>query len=89
MTMERISNEGRTSIVYRVRRGKTTLACKMPRDLPYQELVDEIENAFAVERQLLERLGDHPGIVRYVSISAKYLFLSLGSGTMDLIRLRA
>lgn len=93
MVMETISNEGRTSVVYRVRKGKTALACKMPRDLPdqesYQRLVDEIDNAFAVERKLLERLGDHPGIVRYVPTSAKDASLILGSGTMDLTRLRA
>ncbi|KAF2006190.1 kinase-like protein [Amniculicola lignicola CBS 123094] len=60
--MERISNTGRTAIVYRV--GKD-LVGKMPRTLGSKEFMAEIDNAFGVERQLLTRLGVHPRIVRY------------------------
>lgn len=52
-------------MVYRVRRG---FVCKMLRGLGSEKLIAEIDNAFAVERQLLERLGAHPRIVRYVPI---------------------
>ncbi|KAF2257938.1 kinase-like protein [Lojkania enalia] len=37
----------------------------MPRTQVSEKLVAEFQNAFAVERQLLNRLGVHPRIVRY------------------------
>jgi hypothetical protein len=70
-TMEMISNKGRTSIVYRIGLGR---AGKMPRDMDLElpgleEFAIEIDNAFDVEKKLLERLGNHPRIVRSVIIS--------------------
>jgi hypothetical protein len=58
--MHIISDEGRTSVVYRVEKG---LALKLPRKSDDQSMVAEIAAAFAIERKLLERLGPHPQIV--------------------------
>lgn len=60
--MEIISEKGRTSVVHRVQRG---LVCKVPRSQCSEWLLAEINNAFLVERRLLERLGDHCRIIRY------------------------
>lgn len=67
--MEILSTEGRTAIVFRVAQG---LVGKMPRDMHktlagHEEFVAEVDNAFAVEKRLLDRLGDHPRIIRSVS----------------------
>jgi hypothetical protein len=64
--MDIISEKGRTAVVYRVKRG---LVCKSPRTIDNKGLQAEFKNAFAVERQLLERLGNHPRIVQYVPTS--------------------
>jgi hypothetical protein len=64
--MDIISEKGRTAIVYRVERG---LISKSPRTEGSEQFRAEIKNAFAVEKQLLERLGKHPRIVQYVPIS--------------------
>jgi hypothetical protein len=61
--MELVSDSGRTSIVSRLRDG---LVLKLPRTGLSKEFLDEIHHAFDVEHALLQRLGDHPGIVRYV-----------------------
>ncbi|KAH8723059.1 kinase-like domain-containing protein [Phaeosphaeriaceae sp. PMI808] len=53
---------GRTAVVYRVEEG---LVCKAPWNVDSEEYRAEIENAFAVEKSLLERLGVHPQIIRY------------------------
>ncbi|KAH8707500.1 kinase-like domain-containing protein [Phaeosphaeriaceae sp. PMI808] len=74
--MDIISNGGRTSTVYRVKQG---LALKSPRTsncLP-EQLLAQFKNVFTVERQLLERLGHHPRIVRY------YGLLTTGEGMKD------
>jgi hypothetical protein len=82
--MEVLSRKGRTSTVYRVREG---LVCKVPQVLR-ERFRAEVENAFAVEKQLLERLGSHPGIVKYV-LAAIYTLLDghntnvRHSGTME------
>jgi hypothetical protein len=59
--MELITQRGRSAIVYRVAPG---LVCKIPKNPPYEELAAEFKNSFAVEKQLLQRLGSHPNIVR-------------------------
>jgi len=64
--MEMISQRGRSAVVYRVAPG---LVCKIPKSPPYKNLVAEFKNSFAVEKQLLQRLGSHPRIVRYVPLS--------------------
>jgi hypothetical protein len=64
--MDIISQKGRTAVVHRVEEG---LICKSPRSEGSVKFLAEIKNAFAVEKQLLERLGVHPGIVRYGPIS--------------------
>jgi hypothetical protein len=62
--MDILSDEGRTSAVCRLRTG---FVCKIPRTKVPERLRSELKNAFAVEKGLLERLGDHPGIVKYAS----------------------
>ncbi|KAF1992914.1 kinase-like protein [Amniculicola lignicola CBS 123094] len=58
--------KGRTAIVYRVKGGNgCTKVCKMPRGGGSKRLLAEIDNAFMVEKKLLQRLGDHPRIVQY------------------------
>lgn len=69
--MHIISDEGRTSVVYRLEDG---LVLKLPRESIPASMATEIENAFAVERRLLERLGQHPQIVQYVPISTSRLY---------------
>jgi len=69
--MEKIGSSGRTAIVYRVGVG---LVVKIPRPPFSKEHESELENAFVVEEQLLERLGDHPRIVQYVPMSTKMQF---------------
>jgi hypothetical protein len=59
--MELIDNEGRTSIVFRLREG---LVWKSQRTGVDDDFLKEISNAFNVEHALLQRLGCHPGIVR-------------------------
>jgi len=60
--MEEIINDrGRTSIVRRVGNG---LAWKSPRSGLSDRFLAEIDNAFAVEQELLKRLGVHPRIFR-------------------------
>ncbi|KAF2726452.1 kinase-like protein [Polyplosphaeria fusca] len=60
--MEMISNKGRTSMVYRVGKG---LVCKIPYNQGSNQFLAEVDNAFAVESRLLEKLGNHPRIVPY------------------------
>ncbi|KAF2680727.1 kinase-like protein [Lentithecium fluviatile CBS 122367] len=50
---------GRTSFVHCVKEG---VVGKVPRKTHDEKLNAEFKNAFAVEKQLLERLGDHPRI---------------------------
>ncbi|OAL45261.1 hypothetical protein IQ07DRAFT_662121 [Pyrenochaeta sp. DS3sAY3a] len=52
---------GRTSFVYRVKEG---FVCKAPSTTDSETYRADIENAFMVERRLLEQLGAHPRIVR-------------------------
>ncbi|KAH8724535.1 kinase-like domain-containing protein [Phaeosphaeriaceae sp. PMI808] len=52
---------GRTSTVYRVAGGRV---CKLPHEAPPASFVEEIKNAFHVEKQLLERLRCHPRTIR-------------------------
>jgi hypothetical protein len=59
--MEMIDDEGRTSVVFRLREG---LVWKSQRTGVDDEIVKEISNAFNVEHALLQRLGYHPGIVQ-------------------------
>jgi hypothetical protein len=61
--MEVVDDLGRTSTVYRVREG---LVWKTQRKAPSEFWSKEIAHSFKVEHALLQRLGDHPGIVRYV-----------------------
>jgi hypothetical protein len=63
--MEEVGSPGRTAIVYRVTEG---IVVKTPRPTFSKALESEIDNAFIVEEQLLQRLGSHPRIVQYVSI---------------------
>jgi serine/threonine protein kinase len=74
--MELICDEGRTSTVYRVIPG---LIVKSPRTSDYlsAESLAEFKNAFAVEEKLLERLGRHPRIVRYVPTSTNEVTLTV------------
>jgi hypothetical protein len=58
--MEMIDDEGRTSVVFRLREG---LVWKSQRT-GVDDFVKEISNAFNVEHAPLQRLGCHPGIVR-------------------------
>jgi len=60
--MDVISNKGRTAVIYRFKEG---LVCKIPWDPGHKHLAAEFEKAIAVEKQLLERLGTHTGIIRY------------------------
>lgn len=69
--MEIISRQGRTAIVYRVGRDSV---CKVPRSKGSERLIAEIDNAFVVERELLQMLGVHPRIVQYVPISTTMQF---------------
>ncbi|KAH8722760.1 hypothetical protein GQ44DRAFT_828842 [Phaeosphaeriaceae sp. PMI808] len=62
--MDILREEGRTSIVYRVKEG---LVLKSPRRLP-EQLLAEFDHAFIVEKRLLERLGRHSRIVRYYGL---------------------
>ncbi|KAF2024858.1 kinase-like protein [Setomelanomma holmii] len=57
--------QGRTAFVYRVKEG---LVCKVPSDTNSDRYRAEIENAFVVEKRLLERLGHHPRIVHPYTI---------------------
>jgi hypothetical protein len=52
--MDIVSDEGRTSTVYRVKVG---LVVKSPRVSTHASVLAEIKDAFPLERQLLERLG--------------------------------
>jgi hypothetical protein len=61
--MEVVDDLGRTSTVYRVREG---LVWKTQRKAPSEFWSKEIAHSFKVEHALLQRLGNHPGIVRYV-----------------------
>jgi hypothetical protein len=64
--MELLSRKGSTADVYRLEHG---LVCKAPRRFTTYTAERRAwnDNAFVVERQLLERLGRHPRIVEYVS----------------------
>ncbi|OAL55907.1 kinase-like protein [Pyrenochaeta sp. DS3sAY3a] len=53
---------GRTATVHRVEDG---LVCKAPWSLTSEKLRAEIDNAFEVEKRILERLGVHPRIVQF------------------------
>jgi hypothetical protein len=64
--MEIVSDGGRTSIVYRLEEG---LVLKLPRSSVPERFRAEIAAAFVIEKQLLERLGLCPHIVRYVPTS--------------------
>jgi hypothetical protein len=64
--MEIVSDGGRTSIVYRLKEG---LVLKLPRSSVPEGFRAEIASAFVIEKQLLERLGPGPRIVRYVPTS--------------------
>ncbi|KAH8710037.1 kinase-like domain-containing protein, partial [Phaeosphaeriaceae sp. PMI808] len=55
------SNRGRTSIVYRVKEG---LVLKSLRSLVPERMRTTVTTAFAIEEQLLKRLGRCPQIVR-------------------------
>lgn len=57
---------GRTATVHRVADG---LVCKAPWSLMDEQLRAEIDNAFVVEKRILERLGVHPRIVQYVCLA--------------------
>jgi hypothetical protein len=61
--MEVVDDLGRTSTVYRVREG---LVWKTQRKTPSEFWSKKIAHPFKVEHALLQRLGNHPGIVRYV-----------------------
>jgi hypothetical protein len=61
--MEVVDDLGKTSTVYRVREG---LVWKTQRKAPSEFWSKEIAHSFKVEHALLQRLGNHPGIVRYV-----------------------
>jgi serine/threonine protein kinase len=63
--MEIVDDLGSTSKVYRVREG---LVWKSQRKAPDEFWSEKIANAFKVEHKLLQRLGNHPGIVRYVPL---------------------
>jgi hypothetical protein len=67
--MEVVSYQGRTAIIHRLQ----GLVLKIP--WPAREPhASEFKNAIAVEKELLQILGDHPGIIQYVftSITARY-----------------
>jgi hypothetical protein len=56
--MEMLSNQGRTSIVFRVGEGH---ACKIPREMQQglsgrEAFAAEVDNAFTVEERLFKRL---------------------------------
>lgn len=62
------SYQGSTSRFYRVRQG---VLLKYPLEVwressAYQKLTDEIANNLSVERQILDFLGEHPRIVRFI-----------------------
>ncbi|KAH7405772.1 kinase-like domain-containing protein [Phaeosphaeria sp. MPI-PUGE-AT-0046c] len=60
--MNIVSQKGRTSVVYRTQQG---LVCKSPQPGGSERFRTDVANQFAVEKQLLERLGNHPWIVKY------------------------
>ncbi|KAH8702927.1 kinase-like domain-containing protein [Phaeosphaeriaceae sp. PMI808] len=68
--MDVVSRRGRTSTVYRLREG---LVCKSPCRVDNELLLAEFENAFAVEKQLLEMLGHHPRISLQVAEAVAYI----------------
>jgi hypothetical protein len=59
--MEIIDDEGRTSVVFRLRKG---LVYKSQWTGVDDDFLIEISNAFNVEHALLQRLGCHRGIVQ-------------------------
>ncbi|OAA66808.1 Protein kinase-like domain protein [Niveomyces insectorum RCEF 264] len=61
-----VTNLGNTSSVIRVRPGVVE---KRPHNYKTPQLQDSVATSFAVERQILEHLGDHPRIVRYLGQS--------------------
>jgi hypothetical protein len=57
---------GSTAVVFRLRRG---VVLKSPKEK------FEVEHNFAVERQILEILGEHPRIIKYDELSSPlYLY---------------
>lgn len=49
----------------------------------FQRLTDEIANSFSVERQIFNKLGVHPRIVRYISRSLRQNTIHFGDVDLD------
>ena len=92
-SMDVISEDGRTAIVYRLEKG---FVAKMPRDMQEglpgrEEFAAETDHAFSVEVRLFERMGYHPRITPFVFTSTSNTHVSLysryhGRFTMDNMR---
>jgi hypothetical protein len=65
--IEIIDDEGRTCVVLRLREG---LVWKAQRTGVDDDFLREISNAFNVKHALLQRLGYHPGTVRWICVFA-------------------
>ncbi|KKY13735.1 putative protein kinase-like domain [Phaeomoniella chlamydospora] len=63
---------GSTSVFYRYNRD---LLLKTPRSSIQKEFAQDIQRAFTVEPRILERLGDHPRIVKYYGTDGRNLIL--------------
>lgn len=77
---------GSTSLIFPVRPG---VIVKRPAEVwkessAYTRLTQKIANNFLVERKILEALGAHPRIVKYIlRSSSTLLLLTIPSDTMD------
>jgi hypothetical protein len=66
----RSTSYGSTSTFYRVRPG---VILKSPTQVwegssHYQELTKELAHSFSAERQIFDKLGDHPRIVKFIHL---------------------